>query len=112
MSLLIPVTAATFERDVMQSPIPVLVDFHAAYCPPCRAIRPLLEKMAAEFAGRVAFVTIDIEAELQLAARYEVFSIPMLLLIRRGEVVQILHGALGASCLRASIESLMLRDGL
>ncbi len=107
MSLLLPVTVATFERDVIQSPIPVLVDFYAANCPPCRAIRPLLEKMAAEFAGRVAFVTIDIDAELQLAARYEVFSIPMLLLLRRGEVVQILTGAFCASRLRASIETSM-----
>ena len=69
MSKVIYSSAGTFQKDVIESPIPVLVDLYADWCGPCRAIAPLLNKLAGEFADRIKIVKIDVDAEKELAAK-------------------------------------------
>ena len=87
------VTTADFEKEVLQSDVPVLVDFWAPWCPPCRAIAPTLDVVATEFAGKAKIVKIDVDDEPEVASRYGVSSIPALLLFKGGEQVGQLVGA-------------------
>lgn len=87
------VTASNFEAEVLQSKVPVLVDFWAEWCGPCRMVLPLLEQMEEELAGKVKFVKINTDEELKLAQKYEIRSIPTLMLIKDGEVVYQIAGA-------------------
>ena len=87
MSSLHQVTQASFVADVLQSDVPVRGDFYANWCGPCRIPAATLSRLSDEFAGRVKVVKVNVESELQLAARYEVDSIPTLVFFRGGEVV-------------------------
>ena len=93
MSNALAVKTADFEKEVLQSEVPVLVDFWAPWCPPCRAIAPTLDVVAAEFDGKAKIVKIDVDDEPEVAARYGVSSIPALLLFKGGEQVGQLVGA-------------------
>ena len=93
MSNALAVKTADFEKEVLQSDVPVLVDFWAPWCPPCRAIAPTLDVVAAEFSGKAKIVKIDVDDEPEVAARYGVSSIPALLLFKGGEQVGQLVGA-------------------
>ena len=81
---MIPVTKDTFESEVLKSDKPVLVDFNAGWCGPCKAMKPVLEELAAETPG-VKFVSVDIDEEDELAEEHEVSSIPCLVLFKGGE---------------------------
>ena len=87
MGLINKITAKTFEAEVLQSKVPVLVDLYADWCGPCRMMAPLLEKLAAELDGRVKIVKIDTDAQPDLAAEFQVSGIPMLVMMHRGEAV-------------------------
>lgn len=93
-------SAGTFQKDVLESPIPVLVDLYADWCGPCRAIAPLLNKLAGEFAGRVKIVKVDVDAEKELAAHFQVDSIPTLLFFAKGELVHRTAGLMSEASLR------------
>ncbi|HEU4655884.1 MAG TPA: thioredoxin [Capillimicrobium sp.] len=86
------VTDDRFTADVLESDRPVLVDFTAAWCPPCRVMKPVLEELAAE-RDDVRVVTLDVDANPQTAARYHVLSMPTFVLFRGGAEVQRLVGA-------------------
>lgn len=81
------VTTQNFESEVLQSQQPVVVDFMAQWCGPCRMISPLLEKLAAQYEGRLKIVKLDTDAHPEVAARYGVQRIPNLTFIKDGEVV-------------------------
>lgn len=87
------VTDATFEAEVMQSDVPVLVDFWAVWCGPCKAIAPIVEQLADKYAGQAKVVKMDIDSSPQTPARYFIRSIPTLLLIKNGKVLDQLVGA-------------------
>jgi thioredoxin 1 len=87
------VTAGTFEQEVLRSPLPVVVDFWADWCVPCRMVTPVLEELAGVYAGRLRFVAVDTEAEHDLTARYNIVSIPTLYVFHEGELVRSLVGA-------------------
>jgi thioredoxin len=87
------VTDATFEAEVLEAETPVVVDFWAPWCGPCRAVEPVLQALADEHGGRVRFVKLDIDANLQTASRYEVLSIPTAILFEGGEVRETVVGA-------------------
>jgi len=86
------VTDASFEQDVLASERPVVVDFWAPWCGPCRAIAPLLQELADE-SGRAEFVKLDIDENPETAARYSVLSIPTVIVFEGGEARQTVVGA-------------------
>ena len=94
-----------FEEAALRSEVPVLVDFTAVWCPPCRTIAPHVESVAARYAGRLKVAKVDADANPELASRYGVRGLPTLLLFKGGEVVGQLVGAVA----RARIEALVER---
>ena len=94
-----PVTDESFEREVLQSEKPGLVDFWAAWCPPCHAIAPTLEQFAGENADKMDVVKLNIEENQVTPAKYQITSIPTLLVFQNGEVKQRLMGAMPKAAL-------------
>jgi thioredoxin 1 len=80
------VDQGNFTQEVLQSELPVLVDFTAAWCPPCRALKPLLAGLASDYAGRLKVVELDVDANQGLAGAWGVQSMPTLLLFKKGAV--------------------------
>jgi thioredoxin 1 len=82
---MLDVDDASFEREVLQAGTPVVVDFWAPWCGPCRAVEPIFAQLDEELAGRVKFAKLDIDQNLVTASRYEVLSIPTAILFEGGE---------------------------
>jgi thioredoxin 1 len=100
MSNVLPVTAETFRAEVLESPIPVVVDLYATWCAPCRMLAPVLERLAAELAGRVKFVKVDTDDQPELAEAFNVSSIPMLALMKDGRVLDVSVGLVSPDQIR------------
>jgi thioredoxin 1 len=99
----IHVTAETFEQDVLASDVPVLVDFWAAWCPPCRMIAPILDQLAERHDGRLKVAKLDVDADPGLAATYRVSGIPTLILFENGAPAKTLVGARPLAALEAEL---------
>ena len=82
------ITANNFEKEALQSPLPVLLDFWAPWCGPCRMLAPELKALADEYAGRVVVGKVNVDEEPELAAAFRVSSIPTVVVIRDGKVVR------------------------
>lgn len=82
------ITTDNFEQEVLKSDIPVVVDFWASWCGPCRMLAPIIAEIAEEQAGKIKVGKLNVDEEPQLAAKYRVMSIPMVALFKNGEVVE------------------------
>ncbi|HLU16257.1 MAG TPA: thioredoxin TrxA [Burkholderiaceae bacterium] len=98
------VTDASFQADVLDSELPVLVDFWAAWCGPCKAIAPLLEQAATEYKGRVTIAKVNVDENPDTAANFGVRGIPTLILFKDGKAAATKVGALSKSQLNAFID--------
>ena len=83
-----PVTTANFDTEVLKSSTPVLVDFWAPWCGPCRAVAPTVDALATEFAGRAKVVKVNTDEDQDIAVKYGVGSIPTLMVFKNGEMVE------------------------
>jgi thioredoxin 1 len=99
-----PVDDAAFDSDVLQSELPVLVEFGASWCPPCRMLAPVLDDIAGERAGTLRVVSIDVDASPVTQARYGVMSLPTMLLFVRGTPVRQVIGFTSKGRLLAFLE--------
>lgn len=107
MSEAAAVTEAAFEQEVLQSSIPVLVDFGATWCAPCRQIAPVIDEIAAEYDGKINVRTVDVDQERSLAIKYGIQSIPTLALFKGGELADQVIGALPKAQITARIDKLL-----
>jgi thioredoxin 1 len=99
------VTDATFEAEVLQAQQPVLVDYWAEWCGPCKMIAPILDDVAAEYAGKLKVAKLNIDDNQQTPAKYNIRGIPTLMLFKNGNVEATKVGALSKSQLTAFIDS-------
>ncbi len=103
-SQMIVLTADDFQSEVLSAEVPVLVDFWAAWCPPCRALSPIMEELASEYGRRVKAGKLDVDANSALAAEFEVSSIPTVLLFVGGEIKERWVGLRPKNDYRAAID--------
>jgi len=99
------VSDATFEQDVLKSSMPVLVDFWAPWCGPCRMVSPVVEELAKDYAGKVNFVKLNTDENANTAIKYGIRSIPTLLIFKGGDIVGQLIGFRPKSDLKKHLDA-------
>ncbi|MCM1025904.1 MAG: thioredoxin [Roseburia sp.] len=97
-----------FDEEVLQASVPVLVDFYADWCGPCKMMAPVVAKLAEEFEGRLKVGKCNVDDNMQLAQRYRITSIPAFLIFRDGEVAESFVGAVSASELKKKLEQVLM----
>ncbi|MBT4482133.1 MAG: thioredoxin [Candidatus Latescibacteria bacterium] len=103
----IVVTDDTFQSTVLENSLPVIVDFWAEWCPPCKMISPILEQIAEEYDGKAAVCKVNVDENQELARKYEVRSIPTLLFMKDGEIKEQVVGALPKDQLESRLNALL-----
>jgi thioredoxin 1 len=100
------IVSSEFAQEVLESTTPVLVDFYATWCPPCKMLAPILDQMTGEFEGRVKIVKVNVDEETALASAFRIDSVPTLIAFHDGKMVNRTPGAPGAAALRSFLEQL------
>lgn len=103
----IEITDQNFEEEVLKSDVPVVIDFWAIWCGPCRLIAPIMDELAEEYEGRVKIGKLDVDANQQTAIKYGVRSIPTVLYFKDGEVKDMVIGAVNKAVFKEKLEKLL-----
>ena len=101
------VTAADFEQVVLKSDVPVLVDFWAVWCGPCKMIGPHIDALATEYAGKAKVLKCNVDEEAEVAGKYNVMSIPTLLFFKEGKLVDTIVGAVSKDTIAKKLNTLL-----
>ena len=107
MAKVLDVTDASFEQEVLQSSLPVLVDFWAEWCAPCRMLAPVVKDIAASYDGRLRVVKLDVDSSPGAPARFQVRAMPTLLFFKNGQVVDSIVGAVPKQKIEAKLSTLL-----
>ncbi len=105
--MVIEINDKDFEQQVLKSSLPVVVDFWAPWCGPCRMIGPIVEKLSEEFNGKLKFCKVNVDENQQLAQKYKVMSIPMLIFFKNGQLIEQSMGAVPEKTLRSKVQGLL-----
>ena len=100
-------TTDNFETEVLQAELPVLVDFYADWCGPCKMMAPVVEKLAEEYEGKLKVGKCNVDENMQLAQKYRISSIPAFMVFKNGEATVTCVGAMSATELKAKLEQVM-----
>lgn len=97
----------TFQKEVLESSVPVLVDFSAVWCGPCQMMGPVLDQLSAEYDGKAKIVKVDIDESSELAMKYQVMSVPNMIFFKDGKKVDAVIGAVPADFLKEKLDYLL-----
>jgi len=104
------VTKNNCAREVKNSPLPVLLDFYADWCEPCKEMEPIIKNLASEFKGRLKVCKVDVEKEPELCEEYGIQSIPTILLFSDGEVITTFTGSVNADVLKVAVNAMFSEE--
>jgi thioredoxin 1 len=99
-------TDATFDQEVIKSSTPVLVDFWAAWCGPCRMVAPIIEELAQDYSGKIKFAKLDVDANPAKAGQYGIRSIPTMAIFKNGQIVDTIIGARPKSDIASHLDNI------
>lgn len=107
MASAVTITDASFQSEVVDSPIPVLVDFWATWCGPCKMVAPIVDELAREYDGKVKMGKVDVDSEQKIATDFGIRSIPTLLIFKDGKVADTVVGAVPKKHLQEKLEAVL-----
>ena len=105
--MLVDVTDQTFDAEVMKTNLPVLIDMWAPWCGPCRMVEPILKKLSDKYQGKVKFCRMNVDENQKTPSQYRVMSIPNMLFIKNGKVIDTAVGAMPEAALQSKIDALL-----
>mgnify|MGYP001616799768 FL=1 len=106
---MLDITNETFEKEVLKSSLPVLVDFWAPWCGPCRIISPILEKLSKEYTSKLKFAKMNVDDNQEVAAKYDVRGIPCMIIFSKGKEADRIIGAFPEDALRRKIDLILAK---
>ena len=105
--MLVDVTDQTFDAEVLKASMPVLIDMWAPWCGPCRMVEPLLKKLSDKYQGKVKFCRMNVDENQKTPSQYRVMSIPNMLFIKNGKVIDTAVGAMPEAALQSKVDALL-----